>query len=99
MNEALSVLNITVEDLEIPDNFIYYDKTDSYYVEHTDAYIPAYPFVTAVEEKADGTVRLYWDVDFIPLGGGDFIRDSKMVTTMQKLNDGTYRILSNVPVQ
>ena len=100
INEALSVLGVTVEDIQIPDRWVYFDKTDSYYFWVTDAYGVEGWFVTDVEKGADGIVDIYWETKGPYWGDptrNEPLRGAKMVMTMQAMPDGSYRILSNVP--
>lgn len=98
INEALSILGITIEDIRIPDKWVYYDKTDSYYFWVSDAYGVTDWSVTKVEKDTDGKVTVYWETEEISiLGLGSSSKIAKMVLTMQQQPDGTYRILSNVP--
>ena len=101
INEALSILNVTIEDIQIPKEWVYYDKADAYYFWVSDAYGVTGWSVTKVEKEEDGIVKVYWETDdthfntstneFFPQG------TTKMVYTMQLQSDGTYRVLSNVP--
>ncbi len=100
INEALSVLGVTVEDIQIPDRWVYYDKTDAYYFWVTDAYGPEGWYVTKVEKGDNGTVAVYWETKGPYWGDPTLkepLRGAKMVMTMQAMPDGSYRILSNVP--
>ena len=101
INEALSILNVTIEDIQIPKGWAYYDKTDAYYFWVSDAYgVPRWS-VTKVEKEENGIVKVYWQTndlhfntatnEFFPQG------TTKMVYTMQLQSDGTYRVLSNLP--
>ena len=100
INEALSVLGVTVNDIQIPDKWAYYDKTDSYYFWVTDAYGVAGWSVTKVEKGTNGIVAVYWETKE-PYWGDPTLEKpldgAKMVLTLQAMPDGGYRILSNVP--
>lgn len=102
INGALSVLGVTIEDIQIPDRWVYYDKTDSYYFWVTDAYGVAGWTVTEVEKGADGMLAVYWETGDLYWGDPAMKEPSqgaKMVMTLQAIPDGSYRILSNVPQQ
>lgn len=101
MNKALSVMNVTVEDITYPKDWVYYDKTDSYYFWVSDAYGLTGWTVTKVEKSADGTVQVYWESPLIwnTQAGMSYPKDTKMVMTLQEKSDGSYTVLSNVPVQ
>lgn len=97
MNEALSILGVTVADIQIPDNWVYNDKTDCYYFWVSDAYLVS-GTVTKVEKGTEGIVAIYWETNDISIIGLESSsKPVKMVLTMQLQSDGTYRILSNVP--
>lgn len=97
INDALSILGVTIEDIKIPDQWVYYDKTDSYYFWVSDAYGVDRWSVTKVEKGTEGIVAIYWETEIIALKPGEILKDAKMVLTMQLMQDGTYRVLSNVP--
>ncbi len=99
INAALSVLGVTIEDIQIPDRWVYYDETDSYYFWVTDAYGVDGWFVTNVEKGDNGTVAIYWETKGFYWGDAtreEPLHGAKMVMTMQAMPDGSYRILSNV---
>ena len=58
MNKALSILDITTEDIKIPSHWVYYDKTDAYYFWVSDAYGVVGWKVTKVEKGTNGTVAV-----------------------------------------
>ena len=102
MNKALSILDITTEDIKIPSHWVYYDKTDAYYFWVSDAYGVVGWKVTKVEKGTNGTVAVYWETSQFPFNTAteEHYQDgTKMVMTMQEKPDGSYRILSNVPVE
>ena len=100
LNEGLSILGVTVEDIQIPDSWAYYDKTDCYYFWASDAYGVGRWSVTKVEKGTEGIVAVYWETEDYYWGDPTLEKGSmgaKMVLTMQQQPDGAYRILSNVP--
>lgn len=102
INEALSILGVTVADIQIPDRWVYYDETDSYYFWVSDAYGITDWSVTKVEKGPEETVAVYWETDDYYWGDPTYenaTKGAKMVLTMQQQPDGTYHILSNVPQQ
>lgn len=103
INEGLSILGVTLEDIEIPQNWVYYDKTDAYYFWVSDAYGVVGWKVIEVEKGANGTVAVYWETSqkhFNTATGKHFTEDCvKMVMTLQEKTDGSYLVLSNVPVE
>ncbi len=100
MNEALSILGVTVADMQIPDHWAYYDKLDAYYFWASDAYGVTGWSVTKVEKGTEGIVAVHWKTKG-PYWGDpameEPLKDPKMVMTMQLQPDDTYRILSNLP--
>lgn len=96
MNEVLTVLGVTVEDIKIPQSWVYYDKTDSYYFWVSDAYGVTDWSVTKVKKGDNGKVTVYWETDARVFG---FETQSAitMLLTMQQQSNGSWRILSNVP--
>lgn len=103
INEAMSILGVTIEDIKIPDQWVYYDKTDSYYFWVSDAYGVDRWSVTKVEKGTEGIVAIYWEAQAYGTPAeeqpvpGRIVRGHKMVMTMQLQSDGTYRVLSNLP--
>lgn len=100
INEALSILGVTIKDVEIPVKWVYYDKTDSYYVWVRDAFGIVDWNVTDVVKNTEGITKVYWEIKDMHLNTatGDIWDDGvKMVMTLQEKADGTYLVLSNVP--
>jgi len=100
INEALSILGITIEDIQIPDRWVYYDKLDCYYFWVSDAYIIEGWSVTGVEKGTEGIVAVYWETDNSYWGDPALEKPSKgakMVLTMRRQPDGSWRVQSNVP--
>ena len=100
INEGLSILGVTLEDIEIPSDWVYYDKTDAYYFWVSDAYGVVLWKVTEVEKGTNGIVKVCWEstdtiwdtTDETPYPNG-----TEMVMTLQEKADGGYIVLSNVP--
>lgn len=99
INEGLSILGVTLEDIEIPKDWVYYDKTDAYYFWVSDAYIRDGK-VTEVE-RTDDIVKVYYDCPGIwnTQTNMAYPNGTKMVMTLQEKSDGSYLVLSNVPVE
>ena len=99
INNALSILGVTAEDIQIPDRWVYYDRTDAYYFWVSDAYGVDDWSVTRVEKDGEGKVAVYWETEgaYWNTVTGEFVEGAKMVMTMQEQTDGTLCILSNVP--
>jgi len=101
VKKGLSVLGVSLEDVKIPDDWIYDAETDSYYFWRSDAYGLENWTVTKVEKSPDGIVKVYWESSRIwnTQANMSYPKGTKMVMTMQKKTDGSYLILSNVPVE
>lgn len=101
VKKGLSVLGVSLEDVKIPDDWIYDAETDSYYFWRSDAYGLENWTVTEVEKSSDGIVKVYWESSTIWNSQANrfYPKGTKMVMTMQGKNDGTYMVLSNVPVK
>ncbi len=99
INEALSILGVTLEDVEIPKDWVYYDKTDAYYFWVSDAYGVVGDKVTRVEKGTNGIVKVYCDCPGIwnTQTNMAYPNGTEMVMTLQEKADGTYLVLSNVP--
>ena len=102
INKALSILDVTIEDIEIPSHWLYYDQTNAYYFWVSDAYGVGRWEVTQVEKGTNGIVNVYWetsDVHFNTITEEHNWDGAKMVMTLQEKADGSYLVLSNVPVK
>ena len=102
MNNALSILGITVEDIEIPDHWVYYDKADAYYFWVSDAFGVGGVTVTQVTKAPDGKISVYWETGGMHhnTSTGEFWENGvKMVMTLQEKTDGTLQVLSNLPAE
>ena len=100
INKALSILDITIEDIEIPSHWLYYDKTNSYYFWVSDAYGAVGWKVTEVEKGTNGIVKVCWqstDNIWNTTNETVYPDGTKMVMTLQEKADGGYIVLSNVP--
>lgn len=99
LNEALSILGVTIDDLQIPDRWVYSDKTDAYYFWVSDAFGLVGETITKVEKDAEGTMTVYWEKkdSLLNTATGEYMKNAKMVMTLQQQSDGTYRVLSNLP--
>ena len=99
INEALSILGVTIKDVKIPECWVYYDKTDAYYDWRSDAFGVVGWKITEVAKNADGTVQVYWETDQMHMdtSTGVIHKDGvKMVMTLKE-NGDTYLVLSNIP--
>lgn len=102
VKEALSFLGVTLENVKIPDIWLYDDKTVSYYCWKSDAYGLVGWTVTEVVKNTDGTVQVHWeskDSIWNTQTNTSYPDGTKMVMTMQATADGGYLILSNLPAK
>ena len=99
INKDLSVLGVTIADIQIPDRWVYNEKTDAYYYTVSDAFGVGRWSVTKVEKGENGMVAVYWKPEGLHFNTatGEHMKNAKMVMTLQEQPDGTYRVLSNVP--
>lgn len=95
---------VTLDDVTIPTVWVYYSETDAYYHVKYDSYGLVGYTVTDVVYHEDGTISVYW---FVPFGLWDtrnqadttFLSDVDMLLTLKTNDDGTYTVLSNLPVE
>lgn len=88
----------TLSDVRIPDNWLYYEKTDCYYSSHNDAYIVSGFTVTNVECD-NSIISVYYTLG----PNGTEVIDpvsrtpvSNAVLSLKETGDGRYTVLSNV---
>ncbi len=99
IEEALSILNVGLADITIPDEWVYFEETDAYYDLRYDAYGVVGVTITDVITAGD-IVRVFWTAETVNNTlTGEHMRDPQMVISLQKLEDGSYRVLSNMPVE
>ena len=104
INKALAYLGLTIENIWIPEEWTYYRITDSYYFYSTDTFGLAGHKVTELVKLKDGIVKIYWEVGEDAIhhntATGEYYRNGvQYVMTLQEKTDGSYLILSNVPVE
>ena len=81
-------------DFHIPAQWASDPETEVWYSNHNDAWVPQVT-VTGFEEFEDGMVRLYMTVDLVMDHTGEYVSDADMVMTLDRLADGSFRIISN----
>lgn len=93
LDEALrKYFAVGLEDVTIPEQWVYSPATDTYYSNHNDAYINMVT-VMDYEEASDGTVRLRLIVDYV-IDGKDWYSNTFTFMTLRAV-EGGYQILSN----
>ena len=99
IEEALSILNVGLADITIPDEWVYFEQTDAYYDLRYDFYGVVGVTIKDVVTAGD-TVQVFWTTEMVNnTFTGELMRNPKMVISLQRLEDGSYRVLSNMPVQ
>ena len=80
---------------------MYNEQTDAYYFWASDAYGVGRWKVTEITKGVNGRVAIYWQTEdalFNTTTGERYPSGTKnMVMLLQRQNDGTYRILYNLP--
>lgn len=89
---------IGLEEVEIPERWVYYPALDCYYTNHSDAWLP-YVTVTDVEEFSDGTVRVFLTVDMVIDHTGAYVSNAETVLTLRRTEDGGYYMVTHAFAQ
>lgn len=93
---GISLSNVTSG---IPERWVYYEGTDSYYTTHGDCSFPEPFTITNVESDADGTLRIYYTLNnsysIVITSDGEFIEAKSLVLTLRPTENGTYQAVSN----
>ena len=93
--------DVGIEEVVIPENWVYYGKTNSYYTNHNGG--KAVPFfnVTDVQYGANGEVCVSYTIEGLyKLHDSDvYIENQAMVMVLKEKKDGSYSVLSNLPVE
>ena len=93
---------VALEDLDIPEEWTYYEETNSYYVIRSDGYGVAGFTVTDVQTDENGLIYVYWTVDYSRDTRSEeikFMNEPQMVMVLEEREDGGYRIHLNLPVE
>ena len=93
-------LGVSLDEVQIPERWYYYPEADAYYDVRSDAYIVT-PTVTKVNIGEYGEFYVYWTTEFIRDTRSEelsMIDHPQMVTVLRENEDGTYRVLMNMPV-
>lgn len=89
---------IGLDDVQIPDRWVYYAPADSYYTNHSDAWLPEVT-VTDAEEFQDGTVRVYLTVDMVIDHAGEYVSNAETVLTLRRTQDGSWQMVTHAFAQ
>ena len=94
----LNYLGLTLDDVKIPEAWMYFADTNAYYVVKTDAYSVGNFQVLHVQEYEDGKVEIFWTVDFrYDTMTEGYEVESEMLLTLMKVDDH-FIALSNLPL-
>ena len=102
MEEILrQTFGIELKDVAMPKEWRYIETEDAYCSNHSDAYFPGVPVITAVEDDGS-TITIHYTIDgyWLP-DSGEFLDTAQLVLTLNRLENGTIHAVSNVlaPVQ
>ena len=97
LEEALqSTFGIGLDDVSIPEEWGYIEAEDAYCTNHSDAYFPGIPVITAVED--DGVnICIHYTIDsfWVP-DTQEFLDTAYLVMTLVRNDDGTIYAVSNL---
>ena len=97
LEEALrSTFGIGLDYMEMPEEWAYIYNEDAFCSNHTDAYFPGVPVITAVED--DGHfITIHYTIEGYWVPGSDMIYDiAPLVLSLIRNEDGTIHALSNL---
>lgn len=90
-----NTFGISLAEVRIPEKWVYYEATDSYYSGHNDAYFVTGVTVTAVEHTEDGLIDVFYTCDGIMHGENWEELVCSAVLTLRETDDGGYLVISN----
>ena len=91
----VNYLGLTLDDVTIPEKWMYFADTNAYYDVRTDAYSVGNFQVLHVQEYEDGKVEVCWTVDLrYNTMTGEYMENPVMLLTMN-MQDGRYTMISN----
>lgn len=97
LEEALqTTFGIGLANVTIPESWGYIDAEDAYCSNHSDAYFPGVPVITAVED--DGVnIRIYYNIEgYFNLETEEFLDRAELVLCLERLENGTIHAVSNI---
>ncbi len=97
LEEALqATFGIGLDDVTIPESWGYIEAEDAYCSNHSDAYFPGIPVISAVEDDGS-TVTIHYTIDgYYNTATEEFLDSAELVMTLNRLEDGTIHAVSNV---
>lgn len=87
---------IELKDVAMPKEWRYIEAEDAYCSNHSDAYFPGIPEITAVEDDGKTIVIHYNIYGYWLPDSGEFLDPARLVLTLNRLADGTIHAVSNV---
>lgn len=97
MEEILrQTFGIELKDVAMPKEWRYIEAEDAYCSNHSDAYFPGIPNITAVDDDGE-TIVIHYTIDgfWLP-DSGEFLDTAQLVLTLKRLEGGTIHAVSNV---
>ena len=87
---------IELKDVAMPREWRYIEAEDAYCSNHSDAYFPGVPVITAVED--DGVnIRIYYNIEgYFNLETEEFLDCAELVLCLERLENGTIHAVSNI---
>ena len=97
LEEALqSTFGIGLADVTIPEGWSYIEAEDAWCSNHSDAYFPGVPSITAVEDEGQFiTIRYTIDGYWVP-ATDEFLDTAHLVLSLVRNDDGTIHAVSNL---
>ena len=97
MEEAIrATFGIELKDVAMPVEWRYIEAEDAYCSNHSDAYFPGVPTITAVEDDGE-TIVIHYTIDGFWLPESeDFLDPAHLVLTLERQEDGSVHAVSNV---
>ena len=87
---------IELKDVAMPREWRYIEAEDAYCSNHSDAYFPGVPNISAVEDDGE-TIVIHYTIDGFWLPeSGEFLDTAELVLTLKRLEGGTIHAVSNV---
>lgn len=86
----------SLSDMNIPTEWEYIEAEDAYCSNHNDAYFPEPPVITGITEYSDGTVEIFYTVNFFyDSSTGEFYENPLLILKLTQTVSGNWLVLSN----